>query len=158
MTIAQLNKKAKSLSHRNSVGYIMEYESGELSGEDALVLFAYLIRTGFAWQLQGSIYGRPAKSLIEQGIISPQGKILVIPNPVNELVYNAGRKEGLSGRKLDMYAEYLVTRGFDNDPAYAREWAQRFRWSNAYAYSDKEGQRLINKLEKQYNLEGWQAK
>ena len=58
------------------VGSIMAYESGELEAEATLELFAELIRTGQAWQLQGSIYGRPARQLIEQGYISEQGEIL----------------------------------------------------------------------------------
>ena len=58
------------------VGLIMAYESGELEAEKTLELFAELIRTGQAWQLQGSIYGRPARQLIDNGYISEQGKIL----------------------------------------------------------------------------------
>jgi hypothetical protein len=58
------------------LGLIMDYESGELKAEDTLVLFGELIRTGQAWQLQGSIYGRPARQLIDNGYISEQGKIL----------------------------------------------------------------------------------
>ena len=55
---------------------IIAYESGELRAEDTLELFAELIKTGQAWTLQGSLYGRPAKALIEQGYISKTGKIL----------------------------------------------------------------------------------
>ena len=55
---------------------IIMYESGELKAEDTLKLFAELIKTGQAWTLQGSIYGRPARALIEQGYISKKGKIL----------------------------------------------------------------------------------
>lgn len=54
---------------------IIAYEEGELSHEDTLRFFAYLIRTGQAWTLQGS-YGRVAEQLIVQGIIGPEGDIL----------------------------------------------------------------------------------
>ena len=51
--------KKKSL-----VSLIIAYEGGELSAEDTLRLFAKLIKSGLAWQLQGH-YGRTAASLIE---------------------------------------------------------------------------------------------
>ena len=47
---------------------IIDYESGELSDEEVLVLFQYLVDTGLAWTLQGS-YGRTAVHLIENGYI-----------------------------------------------------------------------------------------
>jgi len=65
----------KKVTKGNLVDYIMAHESGELDQEGTLQLFAYLIKTGQAWSLQGSIYGRPARSLIERGIISKKGKI-----------------------------------------------------------------------------------
>ena len=64
------------MTNSKKVDMIIDYESGELKAEDTLKLFAELIRTGQAWQLQGSIYGRPAEQLIEQGYISKEGKIL----------------------------------------------------------------------------------
>lgn len=54
---------------------IIEYESGELDEDQALLLFANLIKTGLAWQLQGS-YGRAAHALIQAGKISARGEIL----------------------------------------------------------------------------------
>lgn len=54
---------------------IFEYESGQLSDERSLELFAELIENGMAWTLQGS-YGRMATKLIANGYISRQGKIL----------------------------------------------------------------------------------
>jgi len=48
---------------------IIGYESGTLTGEDEIKLFAELIRTGMAWTLQGC-YGRTARHLIEEGVIS----------------------------------------------------------------------------------------
>ena len=54
---------------------IIEYESGELSPEHTLTLFAELVRTGYAWTLQGH-YGRTAQGLIDEGYISKTGTIL----------------------------------------------------------------------------------
>ena len=48
------------------------------SEEDQLEAWAYLIRTGQCWSLQGW-FGRAAKSLIDQGIISKAGKVLLGP-------------------------------------------------------------------------------
>ena len=57
------------------VDKIIDYESGELSTEDTLELFAELIKTGKAWVLQGH-YGRTAGGLIEAGYIDKAGNIL----------------------------------------------------------------------------------
>jgi len=57
------------------VGMIIAYETGELSAEKTLELFAELIRTGQAYSLQGC-YGRTATALIDGGYISKEGKIL----------------------------------------------------------------------------------
>lgn len=67
--------KAKEVTAGNVVDYIMSYEEGTISKEDFLRMFSYLIKTGQAWSLQGSLYGRPAANLIESGVISKQGKI-----------------------------------------------------------------------------------
>ena len=56
---------------------IIAYENGELSANDTLALFAYLIKTGLAWSLQGH-YGRTASTFIELGYITPDG--LVTPS------------------------------------------------------------------------------
>lgn len=58
------------------VDKIIAYESGELSDEETVKLFAGLIKTGQCWSLQGC-YGRMAASLIENGVIDKTGKILV---------------------------------------------------------------------------------
>jgi len=58
----------------DQVGSIIAYEQGELDEEEALALFADLIRTGLAWKLQGH-YGRTAKAFIDNGVITPQGNL-----------------------------------------------------------------------------------
>ncbi len=60
----------------DTVGYIMDYESGEINDERTLELFSHLIKTGRAWTLQGS-YGRTAKQLIDGGYINKDGEILI---------------------------------------------------------------------------------
>jgi hypothetical protein len=67
--------RVREINQGNLVDYIMDYEGGSISKENYLRLFSYLIRTGQAWSLQGSIYGRPAHDLIESGVISKGGKI-----------------------------------------------------------------------------------
>jgi len=49
------------------VGFIMDYESGQLDEDSIIEGFQHLIDDGSAWTLQGS-YGRMAKSLIEAGL------------------------------------------------------------------------------------------
>jgi hypothetical protein len=56
-------------------GAIIDFEMGELDDQGILDLFSHLIKTGLAWQLQGS-YGRAAADLIEGGIIGQDGAIL----------------------------------------------------------------------------------
>lgn len=53
---------------------IIAFESGELDEAGILDLFSELVGNGMAWSLQGS-YGRFAASLIEQGLISPDGTV-----------------------------------------------------------------------------------
>ena len=48
---------------------------GTYTEAEMLRAWAYLIKTGMAWRLQG-FYGRQASDLIERGIISKTGKIL----------------------------------------------------------------------------------
>ena len=55
---------------------IFDYEAGDLSEQETVLLFADLIRSGLAWTLQGH-YGRTAASLIEAGVISPEGEVLL---------------------------------------------------------------------------------
>ena len=56
------------------VNSIIEFESGEMDGQDTIEFFAELISSGTCWSLQGS-YGRSAMSLIESGLVSDKGVI-----------------------------------------------------------------------------------
>ena len=49
-------------------------EGENASGDDRIKAWAFLIRTGQCWSLQGW-FGRTARDLIESGIISPEGEI-----------------------------------------------------------------------------------
>ena len=66
-----------SITQDERVSLILDYEGGEISGLDYLRLFADLIQSGLAWNLQGSLYGRPARDLIENGFITEEGEITV---------------------------------------------------------------------------------
>jgi hypothetical protein len=60
----------------NLVDSIMAFEDGELGPEETLFLFSHLVKTGLAWQLQGT-YGRAAADLINRGILNNDGEILI---------------------------------------------------------------------------------
>ncbi|AWN07434.1 hypothetical protein SEA_MANEEKUL_66 [Streptomyces phage Maneekul] len=62
----------------NLVVELIDYESGNLDDTDTLDLFAKLVKSGFAWSLQGS-YGRTAQALINEGWISETGEVLAYP-------------------------------------------------------------------------------
>lgn len=53
---------------------IISWESGELSDKETLELFGELIKTRYAWELQGS-YGRTAQNFIEGGWIDTNGEV-----------------------------------------------------------------------------------
>ena len=55
---------------------IMDYESGELNEKETIEMFAYMVKTGTAWSLQGS-YGRTADVLIFNEVIDKAGNILI---------------------------------------------------------------------------------
>lgn len=54
------------------VSDIIRYEEGDLDHDEILELFAHLVTTGLAWQLQGS-YGRTARDLIDSDYLKPGG-------------------------------------------------------------------------------------
>lgn len=60
----------------DAVQWLIDYESdAAMTPEEELLGFAYLIRTGLAYSLQGH-YGRMAESLIDAGLISRSGEVL----------------------------------------------------------------------------------
>ena len=52
----------------DSLAFIMDYESGDLSEAKIIDGFQHLLDSGLVWSLQGS-YGRTAKALIDAGYI-----------------------------------------------------------------------------------------
>ncbi len=65
-----------------NIDLIMQFEDGSLSEVDEIKLFANLVRSGMAWQLQG-FYGRHAKNLIDNNLIDMSGNILIDLNEIN---------------------------------------------------------------------------
>lgn len=63
-----------TVNYDEFINAIIKYESEETTAKEDLELFAYLIRTGTAWGLQGS-YGRNAHALIDAGYIDKAGNI-----------------------------------------------------------------------------------
>ena len=63
------------VNSKNLVTYIMAFEGGEISDNQVLELFSYLVKSGKAWTLQG-MYGRTAHNLMEAGYIDKKGKII----------------------------------------------------------------------------------
>lgn len=53
---------------------IIAYESGELTDQQLVYLFAELVESGDAWTLQGH-YGRTAAALIDAGYIDREGNV-----------------------------------------------------------------------------------
>jgi len=74
-TMRQSEKSAKEVNAGNLLDFVLDYENGTISKGDYTRMFAYLIKTGQAWQMQSSLYGRPAHDLIESGVITKEGKI-----------------------------------------------------------------------------------
>lgn len=57
----------------DTVGFIMDFEAGELDFDQVVEGFQHLIDSGLVWQLQG-FYGRTAHNLIGAGLCSPAGR------------------------------------------------------------------------------------
>ncbi len=57
------------------INLIIEFETGEITEENALKLFSELIKSGLCWKLQG-FYGRTAQNLIDNKFIDKVGNIL----------------------------------------------------------------------------------
>lgn len=57
------------MNQMNLISSILDYEMGILEDTEVVELFQELVNTGLAWTLQGS-YGRTARDLIEQGVIT----------------------------------------------------------------------------------------
>jgi len=53
--------------------FVVNYEEGNLSDEEVVEGFQYLIDSGLAWRLQGH-YGRMAEALIESGQCTKGGQ------------------------------------------------------------------------------------
>ena len=58
----------------NCCAVIEGFSGPEPTLSDQIEAWSYLIKTGECWHLQG-FYGRQANSLIESGVISPEGTI-----------------------------------------------------------------------------------
>lgn len=57
-----------------SISKLIRYEGGEMEFDEMLELFSELVKSGEAWQLQGS-YGRVASDLIRDGYLTANGEI-----------------------------------------------------------------------------------
>lgn len=63
------------ISNTDVIDDVICYEAGGMDSRETLKFFSKLIRTGMAWNLQGS-YGKTAQELIECGWIASDGMIL----------------------------------------------------------------------------------
>lgn len=68
------NKPQNNLETMDFIDKIISYESGELTDQETVYLFAELVRDGSAWTLQGH-YGRTAAALIDAGYIDNEGNV-----------------------------------------------------------------------------------
>lgn len=67
--------KPKVVDTYTACAYIEGFNEGEgATVKEQVEAWAYLIRTGKAWQLQG-FYGRGAKNMIDEGFISDTGVV-----------------------------------------------------------------------------------
>lgn len=58
-----------------NVSKIIAFEEGQLDDNEVIELFGDLVKSGLAWQLQGS-YGRMAVALINGGYLAEDGTVL----------------------------------------------------------------------------------
>jgi hypothetical protein len=71
-----MNEKEKETMTDFRATMIAEGVEEAESTTEVLEAWSHLIKTGLCWRLQG-FFGRSAASLIENGIISKEGEILV---------------------------------------------------------------------------------
>ena len=62
------------MNNTSQIANIIAYEQGELTDQEVVCLFADLVRSGLAWELQGH-YGRTALALTEEGWIDHEGNV-----------------------------------------------------------------------------------
>lgn len=62
------------MNNTSQIANIIAYEQGELNDQEVVCLFADLVRSGLAWELQGS-YGRTAQALIKEGWFDREGNL-----------------------------------------------------------------------------------
>jgi hypothetical protein len=70
--------KQKQMTKKNYISLvdkIIAFENGDMDTNQVLEFFGELIKTGLAWNLQGS-YGRTAVALIDEGFLDKNGNIL----------------------------------------------------------------------------------
>jgi hypothetical protein len=62
------------MNSTSQIANIIAYEQGELNDQEVVCLFADLVRSGLAWELQGH-YGRTATALIKEGWFDREGNL-----------------------------------------------------------------------------------
>ena len=62
------------MNSTSQIANIIAYEQGELNDQEVVCLFAELVRSGLAWELQGH-YGRTATALIKEGWFDREGNL-----------------------------------------------------------------------------------
>lgn len=73
-TVSQKFSNGDPIDSYHATAIAEGFAMGEPTMQDQLTAWAYLIRTGLCWQLQGH-FGRTANDFIERGIITPEGEI-----------------------------------------------------------------------------------
>lgn len=69
-----------------------------------------------------------------------------------ETFIEIGIKNGLDGKTLERYTQYMLTRWEKEEEmqcqtGYADEWARRFKDGDEYCMSDSEGLRVLKKID-----------